>query len=92
MNAADHALASRAERFVTWPCTRCRSRGLCAADCPFGPWNYDSGSGREHPRTTRLGYLIRQRRWVGGPVPREEIFFREGDRYPASRIVILRVP
>jgi hypothetical protein len=52
-------------------CASCRSFDLCAADCPIAPWNDEA----PWPAPAPWRYLLRQRRWAGSPVPREDIFF-----------------
>ena len=44
-------------------CAHCDSLELCAADCSLAPWNQDRPL---PPRgVCMLGYLLRQRRWIG---------------------------
>lgn len=66
-------------------CWSCKSNSLCAADCIAAPWNEDK------PASHRLGYLLRQRRWIGFPAATTAVFFRR-DRHVQRRLVQTRRP
>ncbi len=64
-------------------CTTCRHFGYCAPDCPYAPWNLEPAT--YNPAMSSFLFLLRQRRWVGHPVDRQDTRFyserRERDRW-----------
>ncbi len=62
-------------------CTTCRHFGYCAPDCPIAPWNFDPAP---YP-TSAFNFLLRQRRWVGRPVDRQDTQFYN-ERLEQSRM------
>jgi len=52
-------------------CGTCHHYGYCAPDCSLAPWNFEPAS---YPTSSFL-FLLRQRRWVGHPVDRQDTRF-----------------
>lgn len=58
---------------MSYRCGTCKHFGLCAPDCPLGPWNLDAAKYPASP----FAFLLRQRRWAGSPVDRRDTFFMD---------------